>query len=228
MIRPWRRLALAGAALAVLAGLILLGLWQLQRLEWKTALIARVEAQLAAPVQPAPGPEQWPRLGPDDEYRRISVSGHYRTDSDILVKAVTARGAGFWVMTPLDTAQGWVVLVNRGFVPQDDRDTRPLPPGPVTVQGLLRASQPGGAFLRRNDPGAGRWFSRDVAAMAAQLGLGDVAPYFIDAEAGPPGTRPIGGLTVLGFRNPHLGYALTWFALAALWAGGLVLLARRR
>lgn len=89
-------------------------------------------------------------------------------------------------------------------------------------------SQPDGAFLRSNDPASGRWYSRDTVAIAADLGLGRVAPYFIDADAGPdPQALPIGGLTVVSFRNSHLVYILTWFSLAALWAGWLIYLWRR-
>jgi surfeit locus 1 family protein len=87
----------------------------------------------------------------------------------------------------------------------------------VTVTGLLRVSEPGGAFLRSNDPAADRWYSRDVAEMARARGLDRVAPYFLDADAAPNrGGYPVGGLTVVHFRDPHLVYALTWFALAAL------------
>ena len=79
--------------------------------------------------------------------------------------------------------------------------------------------KPHRAFLRANDPGAGRWYSRDTQAIAATLGLPQVAPYFIDADRAGEG-QPIGGLTVIAFRNHHLSYALTWFAMAA----GLVVL----
>jgi surfeit locus 1 family protein len=90
--------------------------------------------------------------------------------------------------------------------------------GPVTVTGLLRVTEPRGGFLRANDPASGRWYSRDVAAIAEAKGLGGaVAPYFIDAGAAPnAGGLPVGGITVVDFRNAHLSYALTWFGLAAL------------
>ncbi len=93
-------------------------------------------------------------------------------------------------------------------------------------------SEPGGAFLRRNDPAADRWYSRDVAAIAARRGFTRAAPYFIDMDAAPrsapavPGT-PIGGLTVVRFSNSHLVYALTWFTLAGMLAGGVALFVRR-
>nr|WP_237168603.1 SURF1 family protein [Paracoccus shandongensis] len=200
--------------------MIALGVWQVQRLAWKTDLIARVDARVAAQPVPAPGPADWAGLtGEGAEYRRVTVTGRYAPDSDVLVQAVTERGAGFWVMTPFVTDQDWVLLVNRGFVAADRRDDRPLPAGPQTVTGLLRLSQPGGAFLRANDPPAGRWYSRDTQAIAASLGLPQVAPYFIDADRTGE-HQPIGGLTVVAFRNHHLSYALTWFAMA----GGLVVL----
>lgn len=220
--RPAALMVAAGIVFAVLASL---GIWQLQRLAWKTDLIARVEERLAAAPVPPPPPSEWADLTRDGaEYRRVAVSGRYRPDSDVLVQAVTERGAGFWVMTPLMTDDGWPLLVNRGFVAAERRDDRPLPAGPVTVTGLLRMTQPGGAFLRANDPApddpnGGRWYSRDTAAIGATLGLPRVAPYFIDAAyAGE--AQPIGGLTVVAFRNTHLVYALTWFAMA----GGLVVL----
>jgi surfeit locus 1 family protein len=97
----------------------------------------------------------------------------------------------------------------------------------VTVTGLLRASEPAGRILRPNEPARERWFSRDVAAIASARGLADVAPFFIDADAtSNPGGAPIGGMTVVRFRNAHLAYAATWFGLAALCVTGLVLLRR--
>lgn len=96
------------------------------------------------------------------------------------------------------------------------------------MTGLIRITEPKGAFLRSNDPAGDRWYSRDVAAIAAAKTLGPVVPYFIDADASPnPGGYPVGGLTVVAFRNSHLSYALTWFGLAILTVVGLVILWRR-
>lgn len=207
--------------LAAVVGVILLsglGIWQVQRLQWKTDLIARVEARVHAAPVPAPGPGDWPAIDAQaDEYRRVAVAGRYDFGAELLAKAVTTQGSGYWVMTPLATDDGWRVWINRGFVPDDSRDpaARSQPEGEQQVTGLLRISQPGGGFLRANDPKAGRWFSRDVAAMSAAQGVTQVAPYFIDADAqGAADSLPVGGLTVVSFRNSHLSYALTWFALA--------------
>jgi surfeit locus 1 family protein len=96
----------------------------------------------------------------------------------------------------------------------------------------LRISEPGGGFLRHNDPAGNRWYSRDVAAIAASHGLAGAAPYFVDAARGqdPAGApdHPTGGLTVISFPNTHLVYALTWYALALMVAGALWWAARRQ
>ncbi|MFT4158971.1 SURF1 family protein [Shinella sp.] len=217
------RFVLAAFLILLVAVFLALGTWQVQRLFWKLDLIARVESRVHADPVPAPGRAEWPSVDREkDEYRRVTATGLFRHDRTALVQAVTERGAGFWVVTPLVLADGSAILINRGFVPADKsapeaRLAGEIAAGPVAVTGLLRITEPGGAFLRSNDPAADRWFSRDVAAIAAAKGLADVAPYFIDADATPnPGGLPIGGLTVVVFRNSHLVYALTWYALAAM------------
>ncbi|MEP9400592.1 SURF1 family protein [Sphingomonas silueang] len=208
----------------VITALIGLGVWQLQRRAWKLDLIARTGAMVKSPPVPAPPPGA--TVGREDEYRPVIATGRYRAGADTYVQAVTVLGGGFWVVTPLDTGR-FTVLVNRGFVPSDERGKVPPPIEPVTVRGLLRITEPGGAFLRSNDPTADRWYSRDVAAIAAARRVGPVAPYFIDAAATPGQKWPRGGLTVVAFRNNHLVYALTWFGLAAL-LGGMTWWAVRR
>jgi len=226
-------LALLGlVAAAMFAGLLALGHWQVERRAWKLDLIDRVEQRLRAAPQPAPGPADWPAIGKTDEYRRLRVEGEFLHELETCTQAVTVRGAGCWVVTPLRTPEGWLLLVNRGFVEPQRRDAATRQSGQVagrvTVSGLLRLSEPQGGFLRRNDPAAERWFSRDVAAIAAarRLPAAQVAPYFLDAGDSAEG-GPVGGLTVLRFQNNHLVYALTWYGLALMVAGGAFLVGRR-
>ena len=210
------RRGLAATGLAVCIALFAsLGVWQVNRLAWKTQLIATVQARTAADPVDAPAPAAWPNVTQTtSEYSRVTVTGTYNSDAEVLVQAVTDLGPGFWVVTPLKTDAGWTVLINRGFVGTDQRDPtlRSHPTGAQTITGLLRLSQPGGAFLRANDPFQNRWYSRDTAAIAIAQNLGTVAPYFIDANKRDP--LPVGGLTIVTFRNAHLSYALTWFVLA--------------
>ena len=235
-----------------LVGLVLfsvfvaLGTWQVQRREWKLDLIARVNSRVHASPVVAPGPAEWPRVtAVDSEYRHVKVSGTFLNTAETLVQALTDLGSGYWVLTPLRQPDGSLVLVNRGFVPPERRERAAHGASEeetqATVTGLLRISEPRGNFLRYNDPAHELWYSRDVHAIVAARGLkGRVAPYFIDADAGetsaaaaalaPNGAmadpRPIGGLTVVVFRNAHLSYALTWYALALLVVGAAWIVVR--
>ena len=142
------------------------------------------------------------------------------------MRAATALGSGYWVVTPLRTTQGFTVLVNRGYVSPEQRVAHAKPTGPVTITGYLRITEPNGGFLRSNDPATGKWYSRDVAAIAVAQGLSNVAPYFVDADKS--GTAaPVGGLTIIAFPNNHLVYMLTWFALAAMTIVAFVVFVRQ-
>ncbi|MES2943030.1 MAG: SURF1 family protein [Pseudomonadota bacterium] len=215
-------------ALLLFAAFVALGSWQLQRRIWKLDLIERVNQRVAAPAVPAPAPADWPKLSAaSHEYRHVQLTGRFIAGSDTRVQAVTKIGAGFWLLSALQQADGSVVLVNRGFVASQSKAVSAASEAPVTITGLLRLTEPGGGFLRNNDPAGNRWFSRDVAAIAQAQGLGKVAPYFVDADAagssaGASADQPIGGLTVIAFANSHLAYALTWYALALMVAAAAI------
>jgi surfeit locus 1 family protein len=243
-----RRRVLTGIALLLFLLFAGLGTWQVVRLQWKLDLIERVNARVhAAPSAPPDSPD-WPAItAARDEYRHVRLRGTFLFDLTTPVQAVTVRGSGFWLMTPLCQPDGTIILVNRGFIPgalggdSGYRAGRAGPgactaPGlPVTVDGLLRLSEPKGGFLRENDVAGGRWYSRDIAAIAAARGLASVAPYFVDADARQASTlgpheaaaAPVGGMTVISFPNNHLVYALTWYALAAMVGAAWWWIARR-
>ncbi|MDB5971717.1 MAG: hypothetical protein JWQ90_4167 [Hydrocarboniphaga sp.] len=216
--------------LFLFAGFFMLGTWQFQRRAWKLDLIQRVEQRVHAVPVSAPGIDVWADIDTDDEYRHVAAVGEYLRDRGVFVQAVTESGPGYWLLTPLQTRDGFVVLINRGFV-EKAIFTGESSQGEVRVAGLLRLTEPKGGFLRRNDPAANRWFSRDVAAIAsaANLPAKDVAPYFIDADAGPRSAGdPVGGMTVISFHNSHLVYAITWYGLALMTAVAAYRLLRSR
>lgn len=235
---PRSPLAFYGMALGALllfSAFVALGTWQIQRRSWKLDLIARVEQRVHAPPVPAPLQPEWSKVtAANSEYLHVRANGTFLNDRETLVQATTELGAGYWVLTPLRLRDGSVILVNRGFVPPERRERvahgAAEPTTAAEVTGLLRVTEPGGAFLRHNDPGADRWFSRDVRAIAAARGLDRVAPYFIDAETASTGvlarTAPVPGLTVIKFHNSHLVYVITWYTLALMMAGGMWVLVR--
>jgi len=232
-----------GATLVTLAGLAVtigLGTWQLERLHWKEALIARIDRQMAEPPAPLPAriddPAAW-------EFRPVTLAGHFLTDKDLLVIARPHQGqVGYELLTPFQRADGaGVVLVNRGFVPMDRRDPATLAAaqveGGTTVRGIVRVPQPPGLFQPGNGapaPGSA-WMRADPPAMAAALSLGSVAPVVVEMLPGQgtglPGA-PAGTLAGIAPRvelpNNHLQYALTWYGLAVTLAGIYVLSQRKR
>jgi surfeit locus 1 family protein len=234
-----RAVAAVGAVILVL-GFLALGTWQVYRLQWKLDLIARVDARIH--TVPVPAPALGVAVSRDaDEYRHVRADGAFLDDRSAYVQAVTELGSGFWLVTPLCRPDGSVVLVNRGFVHAAPATPRPRTETPAacapgtaaaqaSVTGLLRLTEPGGGFLRSNQPAADRWYSRDVAAIADARGMQRVVPYFIDADYDPLAPRaagvPVGGLTVVHFNNNHLSYALTWYAMAVLSAGAFIWMAR--
>ena len=209
-----------------------LGLWQLQRLEWKRGLIAQREAAVAAaPV--APPQTLWDARAL--EFHRIVADGVFRHDKEILLNAIGPKGgAGFDVLTPLSETGGRTLFVNRGFVPTGLKDPAKRaagqPAGTARVTGLLRLppQQKPNWFVPDNRPDRGDWFWVDLAAMGAADGLADVARFYIEADAAPnPGGWPKGGATPLALPNDHLQYAITWFSLAVV-AIVIYLLSQRR
>ena len=197
-----------------------LGTWQIQRRAWKLDLIAQVDSRATALAVNAPALAEWPNItAAKDAYRHVQLHGTFLNDHEVRIDASTKLGVGSWVITPIRTDEGFVVLVNRGFVPSQQKDIS-LITQPITVTGLLRLSEPHGRILRPNQPDAGLWYSCDVAAIAAKEGLTNAALYYVDAEnMAAAGQYPVGGLTVISFPNNHLLYAITWFGLAFLLAG---------
>ncbi|WP_157961530.1 SURF1 family protein [Acuticoccus kandeliae] len=239
------RVLLALLILSAFAILVGLGTWQLQRLAWKEALIATAGERPGLPAVAPPGPGDWAAFDIKDwDFRRVRLTGTFG-EKEAHAWAVLAEphgplgGAGEFVVAPLTTAEGWSVLVNRGFVPeaQKDRSTRhgsEPPSGPVTIEGIIRRDDTPGMFTPDPDPAANRFYGRHIATLARFLGLdpAKTAPYSIDLVASetPPGGLPQAGESVVTFRNPHLQYALTWYGLAAALVGVViaVLVKRRR
>ena len=240
-MRRARIRALIVPGLCTLVGLGVLsslGVWQLQRLAWKEALIARAASRANSPAVAAPVEAAWPQVTAErDEYRRVAVSGRFHHEREALVYALLSEprgkfsGPGYWVLTPLETAGGALVFVNRGFVPLERAAAATRREGQVagtvTVTGLLRMPEHRSWFTPADDPARGLWQESDPVAIANAYGLSRAAPFVIDADSTPnPGGLPQGGETKLVFPNNHLGYAITWFGLACALLAVFVAFAR--
>jgi surfeit locus 1 family protein len=202
------------------AVLLMLGLavWQVQRLHWKTALIAERTERIHAAAVPLPGPG-------DDlaaaEYRRVALTGSFLHDKEMYLAARSLRGnPGYHVVTPFRLADGTTAMVDRGWIPLQRKEPASRAAGQVagtvTLDGVIRRPAPQAWMVPDNEPGKNVWFWVDLPAMARWAGIaGPLAPVLVDAgPAANPGGLPIGGQTRVELPNDHLQYALTWFALA--------------
>ncbi len=238
--RYWTAVILCVVGIGVLLNL---GLWQVDRLQWKQAIVSTIDQRVHSEPVPIGEVEALAASTGDVEYVPVTVTGTFLHEGERFFLSTSAGQAGWNVHTPLLIAgTNDAVFVNRGFVPYALRDpaTRPLGQveGEVTITGLARnasAENPGG-FTPDNDTEGNAFFWRSLDDMSVGLKLPDgvrLLPFTIDAGPGAaPGGHPIGGTTVVDVPNNHLQYAITWFSLAALMVGMLAILvvsqARRR
>jgi surfeit locus 1 family protein len=205
--------------LPMFLALVALGVWQLDRLQWKLGLIAEMNAHLHAPPASL---DAMLRLAPTDvQYRRIALAGRYENAREVYVYTTGENGAAVdHVITPFVLDDGRMLLVDRGEIPLDLKNpaTRPdsLLRGEQRVIGVWRRPDAPGLFTPAPDLRGRVWYARDIAGMAKALSLRLAAPVVIEADATPvPGGWPRGGQTVVALPNDHLQYAFTWFLLAA-------------
>lgn len=204
--------------------LLTLGIWQLQRLEWKETLIDRLQTRVEADAIALPlgalDLEEW-------EFRRVTLTGQFQHDREVHLLNRSLNGnPGLHVLTPLqraDDPDGPLVLVNRGWVPFDRKDqsnrAEGLVDGQVTVNGIVRFQRPitglQRVFLPLNEPANNIWYSADSDEITTALGTPVENFYVVDGNDAVPGTYPVGKQWSVEIRNDHLSYAITWFLLAA-------------
>jgi surfeit locus 1 family protein len=198
--------------------LIALGVWQLQRLQWKLALIASVERNLTAPPLTL---AQALSMGTDGaQYHRVALDGRFENDKESYVFATDASGApAYHVIVPFVTTRG-TLLVDRGIVPPWLRARAARRAGEIggnaRIVGVWRVPDPPGLFTPAPDLANRTWYARDLAGIARADRATLAAPAVVEADStANPGGWPKGGQTQVQFRNEHLQYAITWFALAA-------------
>lgn len=223
------RLLLSGFALGALAVLIGLGTWQMKRLQWKNALVAKIETRLGE--QPATIAEilNLRQSAGDIEYRPVMVQGVFDHAKARHVYALGNGKAGWHIYTPLKLGEKRFVFVNRGFFLDPLGGTAPRlvkPEGTLEVRGLVRTPpSEKGIFTPANDLTGNKFYWRDFSNMVASVhDKTDVsfAPFFIDeapAAQGVSGVWPRPGTTRVNLSNRHLEYAITWYGLALALVG---------
>ena len=196
--------------------LLALGSWQVHRLMWKTELNEERRAQFQAEAVMLPAEVGDPA---SFAYRRVWLEGRFRHEAEMFLAARTFdRRVGYQIITPFERTDGPAVLVNRGWVPLDNKEPETRLGGQIQgthrLEGVVVPSGRAGWFTPDNGPENNIWFWTDTAALAAEAGI--PAPSFL-VDAGPvpnPGGLPIGGQTKVELRSEHMQYIVIWYALA--------------
>jgi surfeit locus 1 family protein len=203
-----------------------LGIWQIERREWKRELLHRIEVnQAAAPITL----DELLRRDPlRHEYGRVRLAGTFLHDKEFYLAARSLKNnVGLQVVTPLRTSDGAVVLFDRGWIPQERKDASRRAEGQlagrVEVTGIVRRTQEQRQFAPENVPDRNVWFHVDVPLMRKLAGASPDAKldsFFLEADGtANPGGLPVGGQTRLDIPNDHLQYAITWFGIALALVG---------
>lgn len=215
--RLWPVFIAAAAGLAILMSL---GFWQVERLAWKERLLTQLAANITSPPLSLAEAGARKAAGETITFRPVEITGKFRHAAEMRLISAYEGGPGWIVVTPLVTADGRSVLVDRGAIPDAVLAQIERPEGEVSITGLIRDdARRRGTFDPDNDPAANRWYWWDVPAMATAAGLApDQTSDFIvqmvpvgEARGFPQPQPP-----AFGLRNNHLGYAITWFGLAAV------------
>ena len=210
------------------AMLCVLGGWQLMRMDEKRAFIDRLLVQAAGAPAAMPALATWRSLDPAVlDLTRVQARGVFIATGFAGVRTTIASGGpgtrqlsgfGRWIFQGFRLEDGGLILVNRGFVPESRFGQISPATGPATITGYLRAAEARGSFTPADLPAQREFYTRDPAAIAASLGVGPAAAFYLEAERIGDGLTPPAGVdaTELIARIPdnHLPYALTWFGLA--------------
>lgn len=192
-----------------------LGIWQLHRLTWKEAMLADIETRIAAPpvdlaTVTAPDAER-------DQYLPVTVKGRTTGEEADVLSGLKEQGTGFEIISAFETSDGRRILLDRGFVPEAQKDVA-RPPVELTVTGNLEWPNEADTYTPEPDLSANLWFARNVPDMAASLKTDPILVVIRTAEGDAQGILPM-PVDTTGIPNDHLNYAITWFSLAAVWAG---------
>jgi surfeit locus 1 family protein len=201
------------------AVLIALGVWQLDRLQWKLGLVDEMTRNMSAP--PLPIDRALTMDAKDAQYRHVSLTGRFDNSKEAYVYTTAKDGAPVYhVITPFILDDGRVFLVDRGLVPLVLRNPATRQAGELegerNIAGIWRTPDAPGPFTPAPDLSHRIWYSRDLESIATADGVMSASPVIIEADAAPnPGGWPKGGQTIVDLPNDHLQYAVNWFALAA-------------
>lgn len=204
------------------ATLITLGTWQIERLNYKNAMVESVNERIKLP------PISLPSMIDDVEkfrHRKIKLEGIFLHDKEIHLftgPKVMKGKPGYNILTPFKLDNGETVLVDRGWVisTKKEAETRPetLIGGHVSLTGMIHRGETPGYFTPDNDTVKNLWFWIDIATISSSSGI-KLQNLYVRALKKKDATKndvPIAGEATIALRNDHLQYAITWYSLAII------------
>lgn len=204
--------------------LLSLGLWQLQRLHWKEEMLSEIQARIESAPKPLPT-----AIDISMKYDPVVVSGRTTGDEILVLSGTRDLGGGYQVISGFETTDGRRIMIDRGFIPQDDRHAA-RPPVDLQIEGNLHWPAEKNSSTPEPNLTEGIWFARDVPQMAKVLHTDEILVVASYVTGDAQGILPI-PMAIAGIPNNHLEYAATWFMLAVIWAGmtvGLIWRIRQR
>lgn len=151
------------------------------------------------------------------KYDPVTVSGVTTGDEINLLSSTREQGGGYQIVSGFVTDDGRRIMVDRGYVPQQDRHKQ-RPPVPLQVVGNIHFPNEINSSTPAPNMDENIWFARDVPAMAAHLGTEPVLVVAAQVSGDGQGVQPL-PVGISGIPNNHLEYAVTWFMLAFVWLG---------
>ena len=191
--------------------LVSLGNWQVQRLAWKQEILAEIDGRIAA------APIEIPTAVSEENDRFLSVQGEGRIlDDELHVLASSKQtGAIYRVISPFEMSDGRRIMVDRGWIKPDQKDT-PRVAMFAEIEGNLHWPQEIDSYTPENDVAGNIWFARDVPQMAEALNAAPILVVLSKTSETDPAVTPM-PVTSAGIPNDHLNYAVTWYGLALVW-----------
>lgn len=200
-------------SVSILCGL---GLWQLERLKWKTAILEDIEKEYALDAKSKPLSLQ--NFDSGAAFRRGTLKGQYLHDKSVKLSPRTHNGQiGFHLLTPFKLSnEEKIILVNRGFAPHDQEKIS-TPQGIIKIAGMLRNLPEDNIFVPQNIPEKNIWYRIDLSQIgtAYKISLLPNKIFILEEDIGHekmPFPIPVSVLAKL--NNNHALYAIFWFSMA--------------
>lgn len=192
--------------------LISLGVWQVQRLDWKADILTEIEGRLSAdPIALPTDP-----IEVRDEYKHVILSGIPTGEELHVLTSGTQGGTGYRVISAFKTTDGPVILLDQGLLPLDAKTAAPMI-APMQVTGTLLWPDDQNSSTPVPDLNKNIWFARNTVTMSDAMQTDPIMVVATRTDPADPRLTPL-PVETANIKNDHLEYAITWFLLALVWA----------